>query len=76
MADGAVGFSIGRGKNLQLGIKQTEVSCAVAHTLNPEEDSELFIDVFARSMCRVEAKDDCLWGNTYLLRFDSRRNGR
>jgi hypothetical protein len=76
VADGSVGFSIGRGKNLQLGIKQTEVSCAVAHTLNTEEDSELLIDVFARSMCRVEAKNDCLWGNAYLLRFDSCRNRR
>jgi hypothetical protein len=67
VTNGTVGVSIRRGQNLPIGVKQAKVGSAVAHTLNPKKDSELLIDVFAHAICGIEAENDGLRGNAYLL---------
>jgi len=76
MTNGAVGCSIGRGQNLSIWVKEAKVGCAIAHTLNPKKNSEVFIDVFAHAICGIEAKNYSLRGNAYLLGFENDGNRR
>jgi len=71
VTNGSVGVSVGRVQDLSIGVKKAEVSCAIAHTLNAKKHSELLVDVFADAIRSVEAKNDSLRGNAYLLGLEN-----